>query len=253
MIVYFTGTGNSRYAAEYLADRLGDEILDATAWIREKKAPQLRSARPWVFVSPTYGWQIPHIFARWIREGDFRGSRDAYFVMTCGDGIGTAGKKNESLCTEKALRCLGTAKVVMPENYVAMFPVPDAEQSEQIRRAAGENLEALAALIGQGIPIPAPKTGAIDQIYTAVANPVFYRFFVKADPFRVTDACVSCGKCAAACPLGNITMVAGKPRWGGDCTHCMACICGCPVEAIEYGRKSRGKPRYQCPHYRSEE
>ena len=111
----------------------------------------------------------------------------------------------------------------------------------------------LAALIGQGIPIPAPKTGAIDQIYTAVANPVFYRFFVKADPFRVTDACVSCGKCAAACPLGNITMVAGKPRWGGDCTHCMACICGCPVEAIEYGRKSRGKPRYQCPHYRSEE
>ena len=28
---------------------------------------------------------------------------------------------------------------------------------------------------------------------------------------------------------------------------CMACICGCPAEAIEYGKKSRGKPRYQCP------
>ena len=24
---------------------------------------------------------------------------------------------------------------------------------------------------------------------------------------------------------------------------------GCPVSAIEYGRKSRGKPRYQCPEY----
>ena len=26
-------------------------------------------------------------------------------------------------------------------------------------------------------------------------------------------------------------------------------ICGCPKEAIEYGRKSKGKPRYQCPKY----
>ena len=32
--------------------------------------------------------------------------------------------------------------------------------------------------------------------------------------------------------------------WGSDCTHCMACICDCPAEAIEYGKKSVGKPRY---------
>ncbi len=34
---------------------------------------------------------------------------------------------------------------------------------------------------------------------------------------------------------------------GDACTHCMACICGCPAEAIEYGSRSRGKARYQCP------
>ena len=32
--------------------------------------------------------------------------------------------------------------------------------------------------------------------------------------------------------------------WGKNCTHCMACICYCPKEAIEYGKKSKGKPRY---------
>ena len=36
----------------------------------------------------------------------------------------------------------------------------------------------------------------------------------------------------------------GKPLWGQDCTHCMACICYCPAEAIEYGKMSLGKPRY---------
>ncbi|WP_366008713.1 4Fe-4S binding protein [uncultured Eubacterium sp.] len=32
--------------------------------------------------------------------------------------------------------------------------------------------------------------------------------------------------------------------WGNQCTHCMACICYCPTEAIKYGKKSIGKPRY---------
>ena len=40
------------------------------------------------------------------------------------------------------------------------------------------------------------------------------------------------------------TLRGGKPVWGKDCTHCMACICYCPAEAIEYGKKSLGKPRY---------
>ncbi len=249
MIVYFTGTGNSRYAAQLLADRLGDTLVDATAQIKAGEKAQLRSKRPWIFVSPTYGWQIPHLFSDWIEHGDFRGSRDAYFVMTCGDGIGAAGARNEALGIQKAFRCLGTAKIVMPENYVAMFSVPGEEKAEEIRRAANEDLEALAELIRRGESVPPASVGLMDKFYTGVVNPVFYRFFIKASPFFVTDACTSCEKCAKACPLDNITLVAGKPRWGDRCTHCMACICGCPAEAIEYGKKSRGKPRYQCPQY----
>ena len=34
------------------------------------------------------------------------------------------------------------------------------------------------------------------------------------------------------------------PVWKTNCTHCMACICRCPKEAIEYGRHSVGLPRY---------
>jgi epoxyqueuosine reductase QueG len=44
--------------------------------------------------------------------------------------------------------------------------------------------------------------------------------------------------------LNNIRLENGKPVWGKNCTHCMACICYCPKEAIEYGKKSKGKPRY---------
>ena len=56
--------------------------------------------------------------------------------------------------------------------------------------------------------------------------------------------CIGCGKCVKNCPMNNIRLKDGKPIWGKKCTHCMACICYCPMEAIEYGKKSIGKPRY---------
>ena len=63
-------------------------------------------------------------------------------------------------------------------------------------------------------------------------------------PLYDLNACIGCGKCVELCPLNNIRLENGKPVWGKNCTHCMACICYCPKEAIEYGEKSKGKPRY---------
>ena len=64
--------------------------------------------------------------------------------------------------------------------------------------------------------------------------------------YVISDDCISCGKCANVCPLHNIQLSNGKPVWGNQCTHCMACISRCPKEAIEYGKHSKGLPRYTC-------
>ena len=48
-------------------------------------------------------------------------------------------------------------------------------------------------------------------------------------------------------PKYNIKLKDGKPVWGSECTQCMACICKCPVSAIEYGKATIGKARYLCP------
>ena len=75
-------------------------------------------------------------------------------------------------------------------------------------------------------------------------NPVFYSMFVNGRAFKVSDACIGCGKCEKLCPVNCIRLESGHPVWGGGCTHCMACICYCPKEAIEYEKISVGKPRY---------
>ena len=59
MVVYFSGTGNSRYCAQWLAHGLEDTLVDAFAYMRENAAAELNSEKPWIFVSPTYCWQLP--------------------------------------------------------------------------------------------------------------------------------------------------------------------------------------------------
>lgn len=250
MIVYFTGTGNSRYCAQLLADRLGDKLTDSFSFIRDGNAAELRSDRPWVFVSPTYAWRVPRVFTDFIRSGSFSGSREAYFVMTCGDETGNAAAFNRALCKEKGLLYKGTLSAVMPENYIALYNAPEQAEAIKIVDAAALSLESGIACIQEGRDFPVPRVGMTARLKSGVINAAFYRFIVKADKFLVSDACVGCNKCVESCVLHNIELCGGTPVWGGRCTHCMACICGCPAKAIEYGKASIGKPRYQCPEYK---
>ena len=250
MIIYFSGTGNSRYCAQMLADKLEDELIDSFNYIKNGISAELISAKPWIFVSPTYCWQLPHVFEEFIRSSRLEGCKDAYFVMTCGSDVGNASKKIAKLCEEVGLNYMGVLPVVMPENYIAMFEVPEAELAKRIVLVAKRSILKVVRTVCKGERLPEPKVNLIDKLKSRPINPIFYKLFVKAKPFYTTDACVGCGKCAKACVLNNISIKDSKPVWGDVCTHCMACICGCKAKAIEYGKKSQGKPRYLCEEYK---
>lgn len=247
MVLYFSGTGNSAHAARKIAESLGDEALNLFEKIRNSDHAPLHSERPWVVAAPTYAWRLPHIVENFLAKTPLNGSREIYFVLTCGGSEGNAGAYLKKLCAAKGLNYRGCFGVVMPENYVAMFPVPDQVTAQVIVRRAGRRLDQASQLIRQGENFPEKKLSAMDRLNSSLVNQVFYPVFVHAKAFYAKDSCIACGKCAQVCPLNNIRLENGRPVWGKDCTHCMACICRCPVEAIEYGKKSAGKPRYTCP------
>lgn len=247
MILFYSGTGNSAYVAQRIGEQTGDEVVNLFDRIRNHDYSPVKSDRPLVFAAPTYGWQIPHILRDWIENTAFTGNKNAYFAMTCGGSIGNAGGYLKKLCEKKGLTYMGCVEIVMPENYIAMFHAPDKKEALEIISRAEPVIGNAAELIGKGLRLPEKQVGFGGKISSAVVNFLFYPLFVHTRKFYATKECVGCGKCTKLCPLNNIDIVKGKPKWGKNCTHCMSCICGCPREAIEYGRKSQGQPRYQCP------
>ena len=244
MILYFTGTGNSQYAAEYIAAALYEEAVSINELMKKGEYPVFHSEKPYLVAAPVYAWRLPHVVEDFLRKCSFEGCREMGFLLTCGSSIGNAGAYAEKLCGELGLKYRGMADVVMPENFITMFKAPSEKDEALIMEKARRRLKSVAEMmiLGKDLTQKGPKL----RVLSTVVNPLFYKLFVTAGPFRTVDSCNGCGLCAKLCPLNNIRLEDGQPVWGKNCTQCMACICGCPKEAIEYGNKAKGKRRYWC-------
>ena len=97
MVLYFTGTGNSRYIAERIAKALGDELFSINERIKAGNREPVDTGSRVVIVAPTYAWRLPVIVSEWIAETDFTGAEKIWFVMDCGAQIGNAAKYNSVL------------------------------------------------------------------------------------------------------------------------------------------------------------
>ena len=224
MILCYSGTGNSRYIAQRIADELQDNIIDLNEKIKTNNYSSIETGDDVILVVPTYAWRIPKIVSNWLYKTKFIGAKRIWFVMNCGSEIGNATKYNLMLANDKHLDYMGTKEIV--------------EKAEI-------NIKETIKYIREGKSFLKPRHNLYDRFMSGLVNPLFYHFFVKAAAFKVKDTCTGCNQCVKKCPMNNIQLIDGKPAWGKNCTHCMACICYCPQEAIEYGKKSVGKTRYR--------
>ena len=246
MILYFSGTGNSRYVAEQIAKITSDEIISINSKLQNNDTSDILADDRLIFVVPTYAWRIPRVVRDWITKTNFKGAKNTWFVMTCGSEIGNAEKYNKKLCNKKGFIYMGSAQVVMPENYIAMFDSPKDDEIEEIFSQADVEIKNIIDVLVQNKPFPTPRNNLQDKFMSGLVNMLFYPMFVKAKGFYADNKCTNCGKCVKVCLLNNIEIKNNKPVWNNNCTHCMACISYCPTNAIEYGKKTVGKKRYTC-------
>lgn len=244
MILCFSGTGNSTYVSKVIQSITGDEIISINDLIKKESKEIIKSEKPFVFICPTYAWKMPRVVENFIRKTQFQGTNKVYFVLTCGLDTGNAAHYIKKLCEEKGFELKGFTSILMPENYITMYNAPAKEEANKIIQKSGKKISSIGEKIKENKSFQEEKIKLKDKIKSGIVNSVFYPVVVSAKGFYSTDDCISCGKCVKLCSLNNIELVNGKSQWGEQCTHCMACICRCPKEAIEYKNKTKGKQRY---------
>ncbi len=248
MIYYFSGTGNSWYVAEQLAAHLADAAVPLGLLAYSDDKVCISSSESVGIVCPVYSWGLPVPVLKFIERLLHCGEKPPYVwcVLTCGDETGFAHRMMKSALAHRGYCLNAVWSVIMPNNYVLLpgFDVDADDVAQGKIDAAPKRIAEIAAAIRSCAETTDVNVGPMPWLKSRIVYPLFKWWGIFPRKFRVSSDCSGCGRCAKACPLGNVTMVDGKPSWGNNCASCVACYHVCPKECIQYGSATRGKGHY---------
>ena len=255
MIFYFSGCGNSKHVAETIAEGLNDTLIFIPEAARENRYEyELAEGERLGFVFPVYAWAPPKLVLDFVNKMTVKVGPSTnsgtlpytYFACTCGDECGHTEKIFRKAVEEKSWKLSACFSMKMPETYIGMpgFKLDSDEKAKQkIVEADATLTRNLPRLINKE-QFSEMILGSAAWLKSYVINGSFNKFATNDKKYLSTDKCIGCGKCVNVCPLQNITLEDGRPKWHGHCTMCMACYHHCPVNAIQYGKGTVGKGQY---------
>lgn len=255
MIFYFSGTGNSYATACFLAEKLGDKVIDMAQALRNNETEYLLAKDEKVgFVFPIYAWAPPKAVLDFVNQLCLHSEKQPYIfgVCTCGGSAGNGMQSFKNVLKKNGMTLDSGYSVIMPDNYIVMFKVMSLEEQAEVLKAASVTMKWIALSVKESKQgFFRVKKGKGARIFTSVVNPLFQLGGMKTKPFLATSKCNSCGLCERVCTDGCIRLEDGQPRWTKkNCNMCLACINRCPQEAIQYGNKTKEKGRYIHPCWR---
>lgn len=259
MIFYFSGTGNTLWAAQTLAWRLGERLVNMAAALQNECIYTLSPDERVGLVFPVHGWRTPRLVRRFLSRLTLQPTEQThydYLVVTAGDSIGRTVERLLPHLEAKGIHPQLFASLIMPESYVGL-PFMDVDTSENEARKKREAAAALAQIADvvarrdgsqRDTSFQNLTRGPLPSFFSGPVGSFFERFLINDKPFHVSvDRCIRCGRCASVCPVGDIDGGKGRqPQWRhqSDCLTCFSCYHHCPTHAIEFGRRTRYKGQY---------
>lgn len=270
MIFYFSGTGNSKWAAKTLALETGDTLVSIPEVLNSDCTFTLEKDEHIGFIFPIHGWRVPSIVKDFLSKLSIKTKGEdssihkhtSFCLVTAGDSIGKAierfQKMLNSVAVGNSMELKAVYSLIMPESYVGLpgMDVDTKEKEIEKKEFASKQLKEFSKMLKQ-LPYTDNqqvwgweqlKRGPIPSFLSGPVGAFFERILVTDKPFHVISRrCVKCGICANVCPVEDIKGGLGyEPEWqhNGKCLTCFSCYHHCPHHAIEFGKRTRKKGQY---------
>ena len=250
VICYYSGSGNTKLACEYVGARLGIEfdLVDVIA----EDAVDLSPYDAVGLAAPTDFGGLPHRFETFLAQLPPQGGRLAFVLNTYGFASGRTLRDLAEQTAARGLTVIGGYSLHMPEDYPPMIAI-GLSFADQPKPAVMRSFDAFIAemdgVLGEarrGVNVgPRPvRFGLLGRL-----SPHRDRELARRDMGeKLIDAelCIQCGTCAERCPYGAILLSPGPVFDMARCYGCWRCYNQCPQHAI-YTAKFRGGPFYPRP------
>lgn len=248
LIYYFTGTGNSRNVAAWLADCAREkiffvELIDIGKSERRSIQPPAEDALV-IFISPVHGFNYPPIMLNFIANFP-RGKNKVVFMNTRAGMLikrwitpgltGIAFYLSALLLKLKGYSIKGMYPVDMPSNWISVHPGLNERTVKFIHEKIKVRIQDFADKILSGKSDFKGVREIIQDILISPISILYYcigRFFLSKTYYASSD-CDNCGACIKNCPVKAIIEVDKRPFWTYRCESCMRCMGNCPKKAIE--------------------
>ncbi len=233
--LYFSGTGNSRWAVERLLQECGFPA-QAYAIEDEQAADRLAEHEEVVFAYPVQYSALPKLVGDFVQTHAalWQGKRVfviATMALFSGDGAGVLARELE----KQGAVILGGLHLQMPDSIAdekVLKRTP--EKNRRLVQVAGHKLTLAAAAIQKGC-YPRQGLGMLSRMAGFLTQRLWFGYKTRtySDQLKIEPAaCVGCGICAKICPTGNIAMEGQTACSADRCTLCYRCVNRCPKQAI---------------------
>lgn len=249
IIYYFSGTGNSRNAAQWIINIAKEKGLKTQLINIEKSLPveiPEKSMKTLVgFCSPTHGFNMPPIMLKFIGKFPRHRNVDTFILNTRGGlklhkyflpGLSGIAQIFPALILRlKGLRIVGMQPLDLPSNWLILHPGLRKKVVQSIYSRCNSITKTFAESLLHGKrKYKALLSLPFDLALIPIAiGYYFIARFLFAKTLIATDACNGCEKCVIQCPVESIKMVNDRPFWKYTCESCMRCVNACPTRAIE--------------------
>ena len=250
LICYYSGSGNTRLACQYLMNKLTNARFDLFN-ITRSGHPNLNANDIVGFATFTDFLDPPFLMKAFIEKLDRQENKPAFVFNTYGFINGKTQQTLGKWANARGFKVIGGHSLHMPESYQPMVAggrgneqAPDAKELEAFNRFI-LGLDAIIGRLKEGDEIRTQKI-YVNPIYSILT---FSRSRSRNDMgLKYVDEplCDECGICEKLCPYGALKLNPKPVFDQSKCYGCWSCYNHCPRKAI-YTRKFRGVGHYPKP------
>jgi len=233
--IYFSGTGNSRYALEvFLKEYDNDSVMFSIE--DESLIEIIRNHDEIVFSYPVQYSAVPKFLSDFIHNhSELWNGKKVFIIATMalfsGDGAGVLGR----LLKQYGAIVTGGLHLQMPDSIADEKVLKRSlEKNTQLVKKATSKIEKAVINIKNG-KYPQEGLGIFSRLAGFWSQRLWFGYRTRrySDKLEVdVDKCIGCAKCAKLCPTENIVMKDNKAMGNDKCTVCYRCVNACPKQAI---------------------